>query len=102
MILMIIVVIVIHNINNNTNNKNIRIRIVMLFFLCRYCMLSLMWRKDSEVTSRLLTLPNVRMDKLVLAANQGNIEAQCNLGVCYENGDGVLKDPLKKQFVIFG
>ena len=33
------------------------------------------------------------MDKLVLAlANQGNAEAQCTLGVCYENGDGVRKD----------
>jgi TPR repeat protein len=32
------------------------------------------------------------------AANQGNADAQYNLGVCYENGHGVKKDLQKAKF----
>jgi len=35
-----------------------------------------------------------------LSANQGNSRAQCNLGVCYENGYGVPKD-LTKAIELF-
>ena len=29
------------------------------------------------------------------AADQGDADAQCNLGYCYKTGDGVTKDPVR-------
>ena len=35
-----------------------------------------------------------------LSANQGNADAQYNLAICYENGDGVEKD-MTKAFELY-
>ena len=45
-----------------------------------------LWHKPS---------PETEFDKQLKAAEQGNANAQYNLGVMYANGDGVTKDAVK-------
>jgi len=49
---------------------------------------------SSKITGYFLTIPKDFQD-LLAKAEQGNVDAQYILGVCYQYGDGVGKDEKK-------